>query len=86
MTKRRTKTRTHVEARAGPFVPLRNSGSRAPNSMVIRIGAGEIGASVSQLVKDVRKMMEPGTASRLKVNDHFPIYVYDTKAALRLGT
>lgn len=35
--------------------------------MVIRAGAGEVGSSVSQLVKDVRRMMEPGTASRLKV-------------------
>lgn len=34
--------------------------------MVIRIGAGEVGPSVSQLVKDVRAMMEPDTASRLK--------------------
>ena len=34
--------------------------------MVIRIGAGEVGPKVSQLVKDVRSMMEPGTASRLK--------------------
>ena len=34
--------------------------------MVIRIGAGEIGPSVSQLVKDFRAMMEPNTASRLK--------------------
>ncbi len=43
-----------------------NSGSREPKSMVIRIGAGEVGPSVSQLAKDVRAMMEPGTASRLK--------------------
>lgn len=35
--------------------------------MVIRVGAGEVGSSVSQLVKDVRRMMEPETASRLKV-------------------
>jgi ribosome biogenesis protein SSF1/2 len=34
--------------------------------MVIRIGAGEVGSSVSQLAADVRKVMEPGTASRLK--------------------
>ena len=34
--------------------------------MVVRIDAGEVGPSVSQLVKDVRSMMEPGTASRLK--------------------
>lgn len=38
-----------------------------PKSMVIRIGAGEVGASVSQLVKDVRQVMEPDTAVRLKV-------------------
>lgn len=34
--------------------------------MVIRIGAGEVGSSVSQLASDVRKVMEPGTASRLR--------------------
>jgi ribosome biogenesis protein SSF1/2 len=34
--------------------------------MVIRIGAGEVGPSVSQLVKDVRSMMQPDTAARLK--------------------
>lgn len=34
--------------------------------MVIRIGAGEVGSSVSQLATDVRRVMEPGTASRLK--------------------
>ncbi|ORX98773.1 Brix domain-domain-containing protein [Clohesyomyces aquaticus] len=37
-----------------------------PKSMVIRIGAGEVGASVTQLVKDVRHVMEPDTAVRLK--------------------
>lgn len=35
--------------------------------MVIRIGASEVGSSVSQLAKDFRLMMEPDTASRLKV-------------------
>lgn len=71
MARRRTKKRTHVGARTGPpdLVAQRPSGSRAPKSMVIRIGAGEVGPSVSQLVKDVRAMMEPSTASRLKVND-----------------
>ena len=38
-----------------------------PKSMVIRIGAGEVGASVSQLVQDVRQLMQPDTAVRLKV-------------------
>ena len=40
--------------------------SRLPKSMVIRVGAGEVGPCVSQLVKDVRSMMEPDTAKRLK--------------------
>lgn len=70
MARRRTKKRTHVGARNGPSngVPAATSAaSRAPKSMVIRTGAGEVGPSISQLVKDVRGMMEPGTASRLKV-------------------
>lgn len=43
-----------------------HASSRDPKSMVIRIGAGEVGSSISQLAADVRKVMEPGTASRLK--------------------
>ena len=38
-----------------------------PKSMVIRIGAGEVGSSVSQLVQDMRQVMQPDTAVRLKV-------------------
>ena len=69
MARRRAKKRTHVGARNGPHgsAVANTSASRAPKSMVIRIGAGEVGPSVSQLVKDVRDLMEPGTASRLKV-------------------
>ncbi|KAJ2898993.1 Ribosome biogenesis protein SSF1 [Zalerion maritima] len=66
MAKRRQKRRTHV----GFNNPrTQNSGAsikKDPKSMVIRIGAGEVGPSVSQLVSDVRRVMEPGTASRLK--------------------
>ncbi|KAH8743695.1 Brix domain-containing protein [Hyaloscypha finlandica] len=68
MARRRTKKRTHVGANNGPSgkaVPA-NKAANSPKSMVIRIGAGEVGPSVSQLVKDVRHMMEPGTAARLK--------------------
>jgi len=68
MARRRTKKRTHVGANNGPSgkaVPP-NKAANSPKSMVIRIGAGEVGPSVSQLVKDVRHMMEPGTAARLK--------------------
>lgn len=35
--------------------------------MVIRIGAGDVGSGISQLVKDMRSVMEPETASRLSV-------------------
>jgi ribosome biogenesis protein SSF1/2 len=38
-----------------------------PKSMVIRIGAGDVGSSVSQLVQDMRQLMQPDTAVRLKV-------------------
>jgi hypothetical protein len=68
MARRRTKKRTHVGASNGPAgkaVPT-SKAANSPKSMVIRIGAGEVGPSVSQLVKDVRLMMEPDTASRLK--------------------
>ena len=64
MARKRVKKKTHVGASTAD-VP-RNGPGRDPKSMVIRIGAGEIGSSVSQLVSDVRRVMEPGTASRLK--------------------
>lgn len=41
-----------------------------PKSMVIRIGAQDVGSSVSQLVQDVRHVTEPDTAVRLKVRNH----------------
>ncbi|KKZ62569.1 hypothetical protein EMCG_02976 [[Emmonsia] crescens] len=69
MAKRRTKKRTHLRAaNTSNVAPKSASASmhKSPKSMVIRVGAGEIGPSVSQLVKDVRAMMEPDTASRLK--------------------
>ena len=71
MARRRTKKRTHVGARNRQLnsIAQQPSGSTVPRSMVIRIGAGEVGPSVSQLAKDVRAMMEPSTASRLQVND-----------------
>lgn len=70
MAKRRMKKRTHVQPQ-NPNAGVSKNGAasmkRAPKSMVIRTGASEVGPSVSQLVKDVRLMMEPDTASRLKV-------------------
>jgi len=85
MARRRTKKRTHVGAanngnptKAKPVAA--NQVSRAPKSMVIRIGAGEVGPSVSQLVKDVRLMMEPGTAARLKERKNNKLRDYVTMA------
>lgn len=69
MGKHRVKRRTHVGAKNGP-ANAKNSASsmsKTPKSMVIRIGGSQVGASVSQLVKDVRAMMEPETAVRLRV-------------------
>ncbi|KAI6284008.1 hypothetical protein MCOR29_003760 [Pyricularia oryzae] len=70
MARSRAKRRTHAGAKnpnqqKGP-INTGNASIRDPKSMVIRIGAGEVGSSVSQLATDVRRVMEPGTASRLK--------------------
>jgi len=69
MARRRTKRRTHAGAN-NPATPTAINGhintKGDPKSMVIRIGAGEVGTSVSQLATDVRRVMEPGTASRLR--------------------
>ncbi|KIW10384.1 hypothetical protein PV08_11346 [Exophiala spinifera] len=64
MAKPRKKKRTQprkedVSGKPGP-------GNRSPKSMVIRMGAGDIGPSVTQLARDFRAVMEPDTASRLK--------------------
>ncbi|KAK5135251.1 hypothetical protein LTR08_005501 [Meristemomyces frigidus] len=67
MAKRRVKKRTHPGVTpAAPGNAPSKPGDRSPKSMVIRIGASEVGPSVTQLVKDVRSMMEPQTATRLK--------------------
>ena len=69
MAKARVKKRTHLKPQNASAAAKGGAASmtRPPKSMVIRIGAAEVGASVSQLVKDVRQMMEPDTAVRLKV-------------------
>lgn len=71
MARRRVKRRTHAGAKTGAANGGTDAGSNTPKSMVLRIGAGEVGSSVSQLVKDVRQVMEPNTASRLKVHMTF---------------
>ncbi|RAH73565.1 Brix domain-containing protein [Aspergillus aculeatinus CBS 121060] len=68
MAKARTKKRTHVRATNATAAAKggASSMSKTPKSMVIRVGATQVGSSVSQLVKDVRTMLEPDTAVRLK--------------------
>ncbi|KAA8644783.1 hypothetical protein EYZ11_005144 [Aspergillus tanneri] len=69
MAKARTKKRTHVRAQNASASARGSSASsmnKPPKSMVIRVGGSQVGSSVSQLVKDVRLMMEPDTAVRLK--------------------
>ena len=60
MGNKRRKTRTHLKG------PIHNSltDTRAPKSFVIR--GGKVGRSVAGLVHDVRRVMEPNTASRLR--------------------
>lgn len=68
MAKQRVKKRTHQKPQNASVVKgSAASMSKTPKSMVIRVGASQVGSSVTQLVKDVRRMMEPDTAVRLKV-------------------
>ncbi|KAK0663591.1 Ribosome biogenesis protein SSF1 [Lasiodiplodia hormozganensis] len=78
MAKRRVKKRTHIGASLPKGTQKPNDG--APKSMVIRVGAGEVGSSVSQLVKDMRLVMEPGTATRLKERKSNKLRDYTTMA------
>ncbi|KAJ5944792.1 hypothetical protein N7516_004960 [Penicillium verrucosum] len=67
MVKQRVKKRTHQKPQNASVVKgSAASMSKTPKSMVIRVGASQVGSSVTQLVKDVRRMMEPDTAVRLK--------------------
>ncbi|CUS09921.1 unnamed protein product [Tuber aestivum] len=84
--RRRTKKRTHIppadptkSATVG-VQPLNASASRTPKTMVIRVGASEVGPSISELVRDVRTMMEPYTASRLRERKSNRLKDYTTMA------
>ncbi|CAI7569325.1 unnamed protein product [Penicillium manginii] len=68
MAKARVKKRTHTRPQNASAAPKGGAAAltKTPKSMVIRVGASQVGTSVTQLVKDVRRMMEPDTAVRLK--------------------
>ncbi|KAF8429499.1 ribosome biogenesis protein [Tirmania nivea] len=86
MARRRTKKRTHNLHTTKPKTPTGEQPLHAalkdktPKSMVIRIGASEVGPSISQLVLDTRKMMEPHTAIRLKERKSNKLRDYTTMA------
>ena len=64
MAKKRVKKRTHVRKVDNPADP------KVPKSFVIRTGkttADPLSSVLAQLVLDVRRIMEPNTATRLRV-------------------
>ncbi|RMJ24751.1 ribosome biogenesis, protein [Aspergillus sp. HF37] len=81
MARQRVKKRTHAQVQAQNNAKS-NAGSmsKTPKSMVIRVGASQVGSSVSQLVRDVRLMMEPDTAVRLKERKSNRLRDYTTMA------
>lgn len=52
-----------------PGKPGSSNRLQVPQSMVIRMNAGDIGTSVSQLAADFREVVQPHTAARLRVRD-----------------
>ena len=58
---RRRKHRTHKKA-----APTEEVNDGNPKSFILK--HGQVGSSLAQLVRDLRKVMEPNTASRLKVS------------------
>ena len=66
---RRRKNRTHLK---GGTASAPGTEEGVPKSFVIK--HGQVGASIAQLVRDIRKVMEPNTASRLRVR-LFDLYI-----------
>lgn len=58
---RKRKTRTHLKGNDAK----KETPTGTPKSFIIK--HGPVGLSLTQLVRDMRKVMEPNTASRLKV-------------------
>lgn len=80
MARQRRKKRTHGSINNATNRPSNATGKKSPKSMVVRMGAGEVGPSISQLAKDFRDMMEPDTASRLKERKSNKLKDYTTMA------
>ncbi|OAX40498.1 Brix-domain-containing protein [Rhizopogon vinicolor AM-OR11-026] len=72
---RRRKNRTHLK---GAGAAAQNADDGAPKSFIIK--HGQVGSSLTQLVRDLRKVMEPNTASRLKERNRNKLKDYLTMA------
>ncbi|KAJ7273250.1 Brix domain-containing protein [Mycena rebaudengoi] len=72
---RKRKNRTHLKG-AAPATESTAPGT--PKSFIIK--HGQVGHSISQLVRDLRKVMEPNTASRLKERNRNKLKDYLTLA------
>ncbi|PBK96392.1 Brix-domain-containing protein [Armillaria gallica] len=72
---RRRKNKTHLK---GVTTESTSSQAGVPKSFVIK--HGQVGASIAQLVRDIRKVMEPNTASRLRERNRNKLKDYLTLA------
>ncbi|KIY43848.1 Brix-domain-containing protein [Fistulina hepatica ATCC 64428] len=72
---RRRKNRTHLK---GPAMQSAGSAEGVPKSFIIK--HGQVGRSITQLVRDFRKVMEPNTASRLRERNRNKLKDYLTIA------
>lgn len=60
---KRRKNRTHLK---GGAASNPRAAEGVPKSFIIK--HGQVGSALAQLVRDMRKVMEPNTASRLRVS------------------
>ncbi|KAJ6500458.1 Brix domain-containing protein [Mycena sanguinolenta] len=73
---RKRKNRTHLKGAAA--AETASGGDGVPKSFIIKHGV--VGHSIAQLVRDLRKVMEPNTASRLKERSRNKLKDYLTMA------
>lgn len=82
MAKARKKKRSQPGGANGlaPGKPGASNRHAIPQSMVIRMGAGEVGPSVSQLALDFREAVQPHTAAKLRERKSNRLRDYTTMA------
>lgn len=82
MAKARKKKRTQPISGNGvaPGKPGQSNRMNVPQSMVIRMGAGNVGTSITQLAADFREVVQPHTAARLRERKSNRLRDYTTMA------